>query len=187
MSSFVYPVLGPVAGSGGWNAISLVRLALKECPDSVPRPSTAEFPFITDPQLRESLRMDLSEADDALANGDHKSGTVLAGALVEALLLWAIEQKPAPERITALKKLKGASVIGSKLDADPKHWQIHEYTEIALELGLIKKETAAQCRIAKGFRNLIHPGRAQRLGQACNRGTALSAIAAVELVAVDLT
>jgi hypothetical protein len=34
--------------------------------------------------------------------------------------------------------------------------------------------------------HLIHPGRAIRIGQACDRGTALSALAAVELIARDL-
>jgi hypothetical protein len=34
---------------------------------------------------------------------------------------------------------------------------------------------------AREFRNLIHPGRSARLGKVCDRGTALSASAAVEL------
>ena len=59
--------------------------------------------------------------------------------------------------------------------------------EVAAELNLIGTETAMQCRLAKDYRNLIHPGRAQRLGQACNRGTALSAVAAVEHVVNDLS
>ncbi|MCI1909012.1 MAG: hypothetical protein LKI99_04780 [Acetobacter fabarum] len=41
--------------------------------------------------------------------------------------------------------------------------------------------------IAKDFRNLIHPGRAQRLGQVCDRATALTALAAVESIARDLS
>jgi hypothetical protein len=44
-----------------------------------------------------------------------------------------------------------------------------------------------QCRLAKDYHNLIHPGRAQRLAQVCNRGTALSAVAAVEHVVNGLT
>jgi hypothetical protein len=58
---------------------------------------------------------------------------------------------------------------------------------VAIELKLITKETEQQCRLAKDFRNLVHPGRAKRLGQACNRATALSAVAAVEHVTVDLS
>lgn len=42
-------------------------------------------------------------------------------------------------------------------------------------------------RLAKDFRNLIHPGAAQRLAQNCDRATALSAVAAVEHVVRDIT
>jgi hypothetical protein len=62
-----------------------------------------------------------------------------------------------------------------------------DYVEVAGELRIIKTDTVQQARLAKNFRNLIHPGRVIRLGQKCDRGTALSALAAVELVRRDLT
>ena len=65
-------------------------------------------------------------------------------------------------------------------------WVLGEYTDVAAELGVITANTAVQARLAKDFRNLIHPGRAVRLRQACNRGTALSAFAAVEHVIGDI-
>jgi len=58
---------------------------------------------------------------------------------------------------------------------------------VARRLQLIEPETATQAQQARSFRNLIHPGRAARLGQKCDRGTALSALAAVELTVRDLT
>ncbi len=51
---------------------------------------------------------------------------------------------------------------------------------------MIKEDTAIQARLAKDYRNLIHSGRAQRLGQICDRGTDLSAVAALERVVRDL-
>ena len=48
-------------------------------------------------------------------------------------------------------------------------------------------QLATQTRLAKDFRNLIHPGRAQRQGQTCDRATALSAVAAVEHIVRCLT
>jgi hypothetical protein len=179
--------LQPVRSRAGWSPISLIRRALENCPDSVPAPQTSDFPFISDPALRAALRLDLSEVNEAIRNRSYKSATVLAGSLVEALLLWAIEQRPAADVSTALGNLKAARRIGRNIDPDPKRWHITEYTEVALELGLILRGTAEQCRLAKDFRNLIHPGRAQRTGQACNRATALSATAAVEHVTVDLS
>ena len=75
------------------------------------------------------------------------------------------------------------SLTGEK----PIDWSLHHLTEAARSLKILSEQTAAQCRIAKGFRNLIHPGRAARLAQKCSLGTALSALAAVEHVVGDLS
>jgi hypothetical protein len=66
-------------------------------------------------------------------------------------------------------------------------WHLHEYVEVAAHLGIVKTDTASQVRLAKDARNLVHPGRATRLQQKCDRGTALTALAAVEAVVRDLT
>ena len=65
-------------------------------------------------------------------------------------------------------------------------WGLHQFVEVAEELALIEPDTAKQTRLAKDFRNLIHPGRSIRTQQACDRGTTLAAGAAVELVSRDL-
>jgi hypothetical protein len=72
-------------------------------------------------------------------------------------------------------------------NANLEYWDLHQYTEVSEQLGIIKSETAAQTRLAREFRNLIHPGRAQRLGQKCDRASALSAVAGAEHVVRDLT
>jgi hypothetical protein len=51
---------------------------------------------------------------------------------------------------------------------------------------VVDRETATQVDLAREFRNLIHPGRSARLAKVCDRGTALSALAAVELIVSDL-
>jgi hypothetical protein len=98
-----------------------------------------------------------------------------AGAATEALLLWAITNAP------------GLAALANKPQRSPDEWSLGQYIAVASSLGLIKRNTAEQTTLAQNFRNLIHPGRVQRLGEACNRGTALSALAAVELIVVDLT
>jgi len=104
----------------------------------------------------------------------------LAGSVVEALLLWALlQQNQVTISATAAK-------LGLKVSPKLEDWGLHQYIEVAAELNVITADTATQCRLAKDFRNLIHPGRAQRLAQVCNRGTALSAVAAVEHVVNDL-
>jgi hypothetical protein len=111
-----------------------------------------------------------------------KAATVLAGAAAEALLLWAITEKKTPAEIEATR----AAVI-SRASRDPNDWVLDGYIKVARTLALIEDETEKQADLARVFRNFIHPGRSARLGKVCDRGTALSALASVELIVRDLT
>lgn len=173
-------------GISSLNPLTLLRRALKHCPDAFPLQSTTELNFIEDTELRENLRLDLSAANQALTNGEWKAATVLAGSIVEALLLWALQQRKTTEIQNAIVNLKSKNVSINHRAANLVDWMLHELIEVSEELKIIKTETAIQARLAKDFRNLIHPGRNIRLGQICNRATALSAVAAVEHVTEDL-
>jgi hypothetical protein len=167
----------PARAARGMNAIVLVREAMVKCPDQSPSPTTTELTFVTDPALRDSIRLDISTATSSFHNGEWKGATVLAGAAAEALLLDAIQG-------TNQQSLMG---LPDKPGGSPERWSFNELIDVAERLKLIKKTTADQARLGKDFRNLIHPGRAQRTGAACNRPTALTALAAVEHVANDLS
>jgi hypothetical protein len=152
-----------------------------------PAPSTVALTFISDADFRENLCNDISAANQALSNGEWKAATVLAGATVEALLFWALKQQSSTEISTAISNLISTSILSSDPGNDIEKWSLHHLIEVANDLDTIKNTTADQARLAKNFRNLIHPGRATRLGQICDRGTALSAIAAIEHVVRDLS
>jgi hypothetical protein len=179
------PDLIPIPGLSNLNPVVVIHHALARCPDQFPAPGTAELSFLQPDDLRESLRLDISAANRALANNEWKAATVLAGSTVEALLLWALHQKNATQMTNAVASLIGTA-LQQKPSADLERWNLHEYIEVAEAFGVITPDTATQARLAKDFRNSIHPGRAARLGQACDRGTALSAVAAVEHVVRDL-
>jgi len=151
------------------------------CPDQAPTQETTALPFITDPELRERIRLDMSTAHRALAEGEYKAATVLAGSAVEALLLWKIQ-----EREKQKPGVLAPIIAALKLNADPENWVLHQYIEVALQLKLIAPETVTQASQARDFRNLIHPGLAKRKAQKCDRGTAHAALSAVELVARDV-
>jgi hypothetical protein len=53
------------AGIGGRNALKIVYDLLARCPDQMPSPATAELSFIADPELRNSIRLDISTATSA--------------------------------------------------------------------------------------------------------------------------
>jgi len=169
------------------NPLLHIRAALANCPDESPAPGTSELNFITDDELRTNLRDDIGRIDRALSNGEWKAATVLAGSTIEALLLWSVQQRPAADVITAAAALTTSGALTRQPDANLERWDLHDYTEVAARLGIIKSDTATETRLAREFRNLIHPGRAQRLGQKCDRGTALSCVAALVHVVRDLT
>jgi hypothetical protein len=179
--------LAGIAGYGNRHPVNLLRNSLALCQDEWPSPETAELAFIPDVKLRDSVRLDISAANRDLANAEWKGSTVLAGSALEALLLWTLQQRPATDITQARGRVAQDKRLSKDPGADLERWHLSDYVEVAGELGIIKPGTVQQTRLAKDFRNLIHPGRATRLGQKCDRGTALSALAVVELVVRDLT
>src|SRR6266540_2982406 len=167
---------------GDWTVIYDIRDVLVRCPDEAPTPATVELLFLTDPAFREELRIDISTANQALANGEWKPATVLAGSVVEALLLWAVQQHPEADYKKALDAVVSKKIVRRPRYASLEEWDFVHYIAVAEELQRINADTATQARLAKDFRNLIHPGRSQRLAQACTRGTAHGALAAVYMV-----
>jgi hypothetical protein len=161
------------------NPIQVIRAYLAACPDQIPAETITALPFITDAALRESIRLDLSTAASSLHNGEWKAATVIAGAACEALLLWALDHDRG--------QAEGAA---KSLPKPPKngleHWGLDTMIVVAHELRLIQEDTAKQAEIAKNFRNLIHPGRARRTQQPCDKATAYAGIAAAEAIARDL-
>jgi hypothetical protein len=173
------------------NPVALIRTAMAACPDEAVSPGTVELAFITDGALRENLRLEFSAVRHALANDEAKATTVLAGSLLEALLLWALQQRPTVELDSARTAL-GVAKKGEFKDPGPdltsRSWSLYHYIEVSAHVKLIRQApTAEQARLAKDYRDLIHPAATIRLKQECNRGTALGAVAAVEFVIRDLT
>jgi hypothetical protein len=177
--------MAPVKGS---DAISVIRRVLSKCPDEYPPPSTTKLVFIKDDELRENIRRDAGAANIALNNAEWKAATVLAGATIEALLHWRLQEPPLDSggRKIAIDVLVAAGKCDQP-NSDFDRWMLHHYIEVAAHLNVIKVDSAAAVRLAQNFRNLIHPGRAARLKQTCDRATAYSAIGALEHVIRDLS
>ena len=150
------------------------------------RPRTRRLELLEDEVFRKNLRGDVSTAHSAMINGEWKAATVIASSVVETLLLWALQKKTPTDLKGALDNLISNRRLQSRPSGDLLGWSLHPLIEVALELKTVSDTTASQCRIAKDFRNLIHPGRAERLKIQCTRGTALSAVAAMEHVIADL-
>lgn len=169
--------LEKLPGLGKLNPVTHLRRSLEKCPDDFPAEPTATLLFITDSDLRDSIRIDISTAEQALNNGEWKASTILAGSAIEALLLWKLQQEN-PETIRG--KITPLNI------ANLEEWGLHNLLEAAYKGGLINEKTYNQTMLAKDFRNLIHPGRAKRLQQKCTRATALVALASLALVVENM-
>jgi len=175
----------PVPTAGNADAITRLWQLMKQCPDEGIAPPDTLLNFIGDEDLRRNLRQDIFAAEEALNSGNWKAATVLGGALVEALLLWSIAQheRVEIERVIA----RSFSASAKKPDpARPENWDLSQYILVAKELAEISNSTAEQAKLAKDFRNLIHPGREQRMNMRCDRATARSAMAAVDHVTREI-
>jgi hypothetical protein len=163
----------------GTDAVTVLRRVLVQCLDEYPPSGTSELIFIPDEDLRESIRRDLGAADRAFTNSEWKAATVLAGAAIEALLLWKLQEPPrtSSEAFDAAKRL-AAAAKRSEPNKDINRWGLDDYIGVAEHFNIIKGDTPAAARLAQNFRNLIHPGRAIRRQQICDRATAHSALGA---------
>jgi hypothetical protein len=166
--------------------VKLIYDALRKCPDEIPTIGTSELPFLKDTALKERLRLDIGAVHHAVANGDWKAATVLGGSVIEALLLWGLQEIGPNDVTKAVQTLTGNKSI-SKPDTNLEKWDLYCFKEVSTEAGLIKQDTASLIDLTREYRNLIHPGRAQRLKMQCDRATAYTTVAALDRVVDDLT
>ena len=165
-----------------YSSIRVVYDLLGKCPDSAKAADTTGMEFVDDHDLRTDLRADLTSATSALRNHEYKVATVLAGSVVESLLLWAL-QGLGEQAIRAAVASKG-----QPYPKDPiENWGLRDLIAVSATCNLIPSSTKAQAELAQAFRNLIHPGRASRLSAKCTLGTAYAALAAVDMVASELS
>jgi hypothetical protein len=147
---------------GDCNALCFVRHALSSCPDEAPVSESNELAFIDDEELRNTLRLDSGSIESSMRNGEWKAATVLGGSLIEALLLWTVARGDLEARKAAVARAAERVPFKQPDPEKPESWDLIHYIEVARELGEISESTASEARLAKDFRNLIHPGCSDR-------------------------
>jgi hypothetical protein len=170
---------------GGDNAIVAIVKVLRRCPDDAASENTASIMFVTDPQLRDDLRLDISTAFRTLGNGEYKAATVLAGSVSESLLLDRIQSIGIDQLRIAQSTVE--SERARRLDSrGAEYWGLADYIDVAKALQLIRPETHTAAHLMRDFRNMIHPGRILRTGDRCTQATALIALGAMHRIIEDL-
>lgn len=173
---------GSAASKLGGDYLFTIRQMLERCPDALVPASVAALRFIRPAAFRELLRADLASIERSLREADWKSATVMAGSALEALLLWKLKAAKPTSAVQAQAAALSAAGKIKKPKPSLDEWDLHQLSAVAHALKLITDDTAQQVNLARNFRNLIHPGKAIRMAQPCDRGTAFAAMAGVDLV-----
>lgn len=124
----------------------------------------ASFDFITDEDFRTSLEKDFEEMNLCIQFGAYKAAVVIAGSVVETVLIdYVIAENIAP-RDEALK------------------FDFGRVLSLCKDQGIISNKTLDLSSAIKGYRNLIHPGRLIRLNENVDKDGAEVARALVSIV-----
>ncbi len=142
-------------------------------------PDIDDLQFIGDTELQENLKLDRESCRELARTGHWKAATVLGGSIIEALLLWRLMQESNEDIVIERSKL------GTDPGNDLEWWSLGVLINVAASLEQIGTNTVIVCKLAQNFRNLIHPGRSQRLNQQVNEAMTLSVMSAVEFVITD--
>lgn len=161
---------------------------LKALKDEAPS-AAHDLSFITDPDLREMIGVDVAAVATDLQAGEWKGATVIAASCCEALLLYGLQTAEAktPGTIAAaVNALKWSGKPPKSSDLIDVSWNLFAYTETAHHIKLISANTKDELLPARNYRNLIHPAKALREKANCDRGTAFVSTGALEHVILDL-
>ena len=170
----------------GRHPLSVIRETISKCPDEAIGEKTNNLTFLAnDPDFNYSIKLDISNSHISHNNGQYKATCVLAGSVIEALLLWGLKKNNISgfqhlvEKWAARRSNEGKSKPRIP-DPEINKWCLEELINISREANLISESLANALSQVQTFRNLIHPGRQERLGQKPSRGTSLLSLGGME-------
>jgi len=118
-------------------------------------------------RLRRLLRSDLTELESAREQGLHKASVILAGGVIEAVLI---------------DYLDGIGFEGLPKGTEPAKMTLGNLIIACGSEGALSAQTVSMCHVVKEYRNLVHPGRTARYGDSANEDEASLALTLVEHV-----
>lgn len=136
-----------------------------------------EFPFVLDVDLRRIVERDYHELRTILfPAGAWKSTVVLAGSILEAILVSKLTETPA---IESAAEASSKAPKGKLLRAG--RWTLENLIDVAVEVNTLPSERAATVdQVLRQFRNFIHPQKELRMAHSCNEAEAFLALGALD-------
>src|SRR5262249_42485743 len=120
--------------------------------------------------FKATLKADYQELQASVENGLWKAAHVLAGSIIEAILI---------DYLIAVNH-EGMS------EQDLLKWDMRKLIPAGQQEGILTSKTEQMCVIVKDYRNLIHPGRILRLQETVDKEGATVAQALVNMIARDI-
>src|ERR1700722_17319462 len=126
--------------------------------------------YLTEDDLRDSLLSDYSEMEAACKAESWKCVQVLAGSIVEALLI---------DYLLSVK-------FAGKTETEILRMELNHAIAACVAEKLLDDTTESLCTVIRDYRNLIHPGRIKRLQRPVTKESAEIAMRLVKIVARDV-
>ena len=130
----------------------------------------SKFNFITSGPFREALDSDFAEAEQCFKAAAWKAVLVLAGSVVEAVLIDHLV----------------ASGYQPESGKDLLKFDLAEAVEACRKAGVLSEKAANLCSAVRGYRNLIHPGRVIRLKESVSPSDAHIALSLIDIVVTEV-
>jgi len=131
---------------------------------------SGRFDFITSEEFRSSLEQDYQEMEKCFGVEAWKSVQILAGSIVEALLVDYLAARP-PKESTK----------------DPLKMNLDEAIKACQAEKVLSDRTSGLCGVIRSYRNLIHPGRQIRYDEPPpSKQSASIAMALVDMIVEDI-
>lgn len=129
------------------------------------------FDFVTSDELRASLLSDYSELNSCMERKAWKAVHVLAGSIIEAVLVDYLL----------------ASDYQKRTKQDPLKMEFAALIKACRAEGVLSERTEQLSHVLRGYRNLIHPDRQVRLGDPIDGNTATVAHAIISMIALEVS
>lgn len=128
-------------------AVAAIETELKDTTAQDIVGPTLQFHFVKDKGLRDIVERDYPELLTAFAASCKKSALVLAGSIIEAILLDYVQQN-----LTNALKTKVAPK-----SSDPLRWSLEELINVSTELKAELTPLQTMSHAIRRYRNLVHP------------------------------
>lgn len=138
-----------------------------------------DFSFLTDPKLREVLRLDFIDAQKSFAVGVYKACGLLCGSLIEGMLLDIFQR---PSVVTEAQLIEVVNKLNLPHSGQSIDWDKVSMTNLirmSSEFGLVDSRAL---RFAEGARDTVHPRAEVRQGSRVSREEASILLELVKLI-----